>query len=639
MTRDGKEPQVFDALVVPDVRGFSVGSSYQTYLNRLSNDKFIDVNEDYYVGNKNNFYLDIRITNNVGSRIPLTNVILDYKLFEIVGSTPVLIDEQDLIDHIEFFDGNQFIMKQAGKTYEMEVAPKYQALEMKVDTLTFRFTVNNGYNAFSNQELKTLFGNLNVEVLNIHRNIEAELSPNQMNSDGSPINRRPSTAIPVTGNVYSRFSTTTNNDNLTIEGNFMTIDGSNLPYSNRDSGSGTVGFAEAFEIINVQVAMFSYSVRDTSLATFNANEFNISNLQIIGNTTIPTVNFGATASEILQQEQLMSKNSGGYVGIYSEHGTSNYTNLNIVYTVIAISHNSYGFSNQALTNKIVGHMDKLVVSDTWANSLYGHGTTGFIVENSIIGQSGGPAIHAVDARKGDGANNPEITIKESNEINNWVSGEEAWFKAYGMSQVAIGLKSAITTGIAPTQRTIIKVVTNPVTGLPSEMLNFIMLTEPNNTAVEKDENEYPIGGSEVAINLFDATGVTNLERPWNFLTTSDPRIAGGQFAAPVGIYSEMMSFVGLATDIKTIADAQSIPMTQAQAGELANLASVYNLSAVEVLTLDGAMQQHSIPGYLDGLAAIEMGSRPLPKYLEVAAPVPVFDSGFSVIIVELMNQE
>ena len=81
-------------------------------------------------------------------------------------------------------------------------------------------------------------------------------------------------------------------------------------------------------------------------------------------------------------------------------------------------------------------------------------------------------------------------------VNNYVSGQEAWFKAYNMSSVALGMKSTIEDGIAATGRHVIKTKIDPVTGLETEMINLILLTEPRSNAFSEDENNNKITGQK-----------------------------------------------------------------------------------------------------------------------------------------------
>ncbi|MFA7589404.1 MAG: InlB B-repeat-containing protein, partial [Acholeplasmataceae bacterium] len=651
MIRTGHPTVVYDALVIPDVRGFSIGSNYQTYKNAQleSSTRFLDSGDPYYVGYQNNYYLDIRILNNQGSRIPLAQVELEYTLFQVIGGTSQLIPEGDWKDHIEFFDGNQFRMKESalGNTYEIKVTPHYQAIQMQVDELTYTFTVNDGHNAFSNQQLRSLYANMDVSRINIHANLVAELAANQMNADGSPKNIRPSVGNLNNGDVYTRFARNVDDDEITIEGNYLTIDGSNLPYSNKNSGSGLVGLAEAFEIVNVRIAIFGYDVKDSD--EVNNSEFNIKNLQILGNTTIPSVNFGGTAEEILQQEQLMSRNSGGYIGIMVSNGTANYTNLDIRFTVIGIMHDSFGYKDSAETIPMeLGQINFVKINDNWANSIYTRGSVGIEIQNSYIGQSGGPAIHVIDTRQGGNEKNPTIVIHNSTEVKNYVSGEEAWFKAYAMSSIALQLKSGVQQGIAPTQRNIIDLITNPVTGLQSEMINVILLTETSEDAktVDPNNNDFQNGGSEIRFVLEDDTGQYTLERPWNYLGLGDPRIDDGQFGFPVGKYSNLADFGTLIDSIVATANyllsINEINSDQHAAliegvANLASLAAFYNLDALEVITAYGAATTDSDFGG-SFIAAINYlySNHTFPRYMEVLAPVPLF-SGFSTVLIELVD--
>ncbi|MDY0074644.1 MAG: hypothetical protein RBR75_02005, partial [Acholeplasmataceae bacterium] len=529
-----------------------------------------------------------------------------------------------------------------GKQFKLTAKPKYQATQMTVNTLEYTFIVNDGHNDYSNHELKTLFGDFNVETINIHANIQAELAANQKNADGSPINKRPTVSNPVTGNVYSRFSESIDNDSITIEGNYMTIDGSNLPYSNKNSGSGLVGFAQSFEVINVQIAIFSYSVRDANLVPAvnepptNNNQLNVNNLILKGNTSTPYVDFDGTVEQIELQERLMSKNSGGYIGFFVEHGRTDFNNMVIMNTVIAVTHNSYGLNT--LNEPTYAYYDHVKVYNSWANSLYTHGGNGMIVTNSYIGQSGGSSIHMVDYRKFGTTstptsyphNNPYLYLDSTTTIENWISGEEAWFKAYGMSQVALTLKSGIETGIQGTGRSIIQTVTNPVNGLEIEMLNFILLTESSSGAENYSNpptNTILDSGSEVKLNI---NGV-QVERPFNYLSSpTDPRVdtVNQRFVFPLGAVSNVADFVTYYTNIREQV------ATDADANNVASLGAFYGLAWNEALQVAGYMS--AVPGSTPMQAINYNGYTPtFPEYLEILSVVPVFPNGFSSIIIQL----
>ena len=126
---------------------------------------------------------------------------------------------------------------------------------MTAPILNYDVVVNEGVNVFTNQELKDAFADFGVSVINIHANITATLSQSQLNPDGSPKNTNNGA-----GNVYNRFDPNNKSDNLTIEGNFMTINGSNLPYANERSGSGQISICWfIFVIVVVRIAIFNYN--------------------------------------------------------------------------------------------------------------------------------------------------------------------------------------------------------------------------------------------------------------------------------------------------------------------------------------------------------------------------------------------
>ena len=636
MIRDGYPTVVYDALVVHDIKQFDIGSNYQNYLDAKEvGSAFLDQAVDYYVGYANEFYLDLRMVNNQGSRIPLAQTYLDYELYELVGETYQLVPEANVSSYLSFVGDNQIQLQAStvGKTLKLVVEPRYQANAMVVTPLEYIFTVNDGVNVFNNQQLKQYFADFNVSTINIHASFKAELSTEQKNSDGSPINRRPTLANPITGNAYQRFSTSIDDDQFTIEGNFMTIDGSELPFSNADSGSGTVGFAQSFEIISVQIGVFFYGVTDTSLTNnLNNNQFTMNNLIVKGNTSTPYVDFSGTAEEIEIQERLMSRNSGGYTGVMVASGSSNLNNLIIFNTVIAVTNNAFGYKTDTMPTYIT--MDYVKVYNSWANSLYSHGGLGFLLYNSEIGQSGGAAIHMVDTRPAvfdESYNkifdpNPYLYLDPTTIINNWISGEEAWFKAYGMSQVALTLKSGIETGISPTGRSIINLMTDPVTGLETEKINFILLTEPSSGAkvMLPPNNTEQISGSEVKVHIGDY----QVERSFDYLTSGDPRISSGQFAFPLGDYSEYSAFQAL------IVELMSAPygLSAGDAQNLAQLAAFYGLTAGEVVNAYTYAQMNSVSFRTAVIAT--MPTHVFPEYIEILAPVPVFTSGYSIVIIQ-----
>jgi len=628
MTVDDEETFLYEGRVVSNIKQFGFGSSIGTYLSESTGDNYLKSTEDsYYVGYQNAFELDLRINDNQGERVELDDVLLDYVFYRGDEATP--LEANELSEYVAFENNRmQFTPEAEGQTFTLRVRPRYQANLMQVSDLEFTFLVNDAHNAFGNNDFRSLFSDLAVQTINIHRNIEAELAPAQMNEDGSPLNLRgnPGTGN-YYGNVYGRLDHGTSGDEIVIQGNYMTIDGSDLPKMNANSGSGTLGYAQSFEIINVQTGIFYYDVFDAEKTGLNDNSLSINNLTVIGNTITPSINYGLSAEEIASQEQLMSENSGGYNGIIVRNGTSRFENIRVGFTLIAFTDNAYGTVDDVLDQPVYMDIDHVEIYDSWANSVYLHGGTGISITHSLIGQSGGAAIHFVDNKQGDGIANPTLFIDNETVINNWISGEEGWFKAYAMSLVALQLKSSIEQNIAPLGKSIIKDIINPISGLPSQMINFIMLTEPSKGALDDELN--PTTGAEVRLSLTDALGLETIERPFDFLSApTDPRVVDGNFLFPVGSLSQTDAFLG------AVGEAMGYGLSQQEAVNIAYLAGFYNLTVYEALQVAGSGM-----GYADAVEYIMGPDHLMPRYLEVLAQVPIFTAGFSVVVVEVFNQE
>jgi hypothetical protein len=218
------------------------------------------------------------------------------------------------------------------------------------------------------------------------------------------------------------------------------------------------------------------------------------------------------------------------------------------------------------------YADYVHVDDSWASSFLGYAISGFIFTNCDIDSSGGAAIHMEDAYSD--SNDPVVSIDAATTIDNWISGQEAWFKVYGMTTTVTTLKAAIEEGISDVGKTVIKTVTNETTGLDTEMINFMMFQLPREGAYTTDGYGTRITGSQVEFRIPDANGsIINIHRAFNFM--DDPyeqRDSGGNFAFPVGYYSDLTHFL---TAVQSLATEYSI--STSTAGNLVFIDAAYNL--------------------------------------------------------------
>ncbi|HOO44075.1 MAG TPA: hypothetical protein PKU69_03295, partial [Bacillota bacterium] len=523
-----------------------------------------------------------------------------------------VLNDSNISDYIVVKDNYRFnftspSVEEGGvRSFSVTISPHYQADKMTVDPVTLSFDVIDAYNAFTNEDLQTLYKNMKVDSIVLQANIIAEIDPEYLNNDGSPVNGK---AKPITtdtsdyrGNVYQRVGVASS-DSLVLNGNYFTIDGTDLPFVNADSDPDgeytTVGIGDGstYGVVSVQIAIFYYNVIPdlTYQSINNDNTVSYENLTVLGNTKTPSVNYSLSAEEILYQEELMIQNSGGLCGIMSRSGSMNVNNVNVNFTTIAIFQTSYAYMLNG-TTPVTTNVSHFQANDSWANSFYLYGTPMTYISSSVIGESGGAAIHIEDIRTSNsGIDEPTVNISNDTQINNWIAGDEAWFKAYGFSELALMLKSAVETNVNKFDKTIINLVTNSITGTDSEMMNFVLLNRSTGGAESWNEaHTVQLTGSEVTMVVEDDCCTTTINRDFYFANSSDfpynpatysgcdPRTQSNSFMFPVGQYSDMWNFLYAYAAAEQQLETHVDPATaSAKAGDAVYIAAFYNLTAVQ----------------------------------------------------------
>lgn len=649
-TVDGVTTQsLISGKVVSYINQFQLGSSLTDFKNETLASNYLNtIFEAYKVGFRNDFYFDLSILDNTGDSLEMEDTDLVFNFYLKTGEIYQLLEGEDLSTYLYQKPGYLFRFTEAaeGKTFKMEVYPEYQALQMTVPTREFEFVVEDAYNAFTNEQLQVLFGDLEVNHIILQADIIAEVNPLYLNEDGSPMNGYsrvlPSGTIDYRGGVYQRIGVD-NDDELILEGNYFTIDGSDLPFVKTTSDPDTdefgnggytsvgVGTSSAYEIVSVQIGIFTYNVTPdpTGVITSNNNTVRYNNLTVLGNTTTPSVNYSLSADEILFQEQLMSRNSGGMAGIMTRNGSTYLDNVNIGYTGIAVFVTSYGYLLDGAT-PVSTNLDYVRVYDSWANSIYDYGSPLLNIANSNIGSSGGAAIHLEDVRPGNlGIENITVNLDDATVIDNWITGDEAWFKAYGFSGVALLLKSSAESFLSSIDKTIIQLQENQITGAYSEKFNFVILSRDMSSAESYDELHNQLSGSEIILNLTDSTGVHQVKRPFDFLS-SDMRstsVSPGSLLFSVGQYSDSLAFYNAFLQAYSeITVLTGGTLTEAQVQTLAvnavYLAGFYNITLEQAENAVLAVAMNSLSVY-DAVMYVTGGVLPeQPQYLEIAQEAP-----------------
>ncbi len=627
------ETKHYQGEVVTYISQFALGSNLNNYISSINpeNDLFLsDTVTPYLVGSMNDFHFDIRILDSKGARVEQTNAELLYKFYLWNGasyellttnlSTYLSISEDYIIDFKTIAEGKQF---------KVEIDPKYEATKVQSPTLSFEFKVNNGYNVFTDADLKTYFADFSVQSINIHSTIIATLAANQLNADGTPVNGYATPTGPgssdgtkIYANPYIRMSGAIDNDNLVINGNYFTINGSNLPYmkvtSDPDGGFTDTGFDGSFDVVSVQVAILYYNVFHSSNLAINNNHVAFNNLTLVGNTSTPAINYSQSAEEILLAEQLMSRNSGGYVGITVRAGNSHIFNSNIGLMTIGVTTNAYGLTTEGAI--VTTHIDHSTFYNEWANSIFGWASSQITITACDIGLSGGAAIHVEDNRPGSGgAEDPTVNLDALTTVNNWVSGQEAWFKAYGMTGAALAIKTNADGGIAPMNKTIIRLVENPVTGLETEMFNFVLLTKALSGADSDTNGDQMIDtGSEFLLNIPNGSGSSvAVDQAYNFLLGSDPRIMSGNFVFAI---NDLLDSTAFMTAVGTLMATKGLG--QGDAANLVYMAAFHNITPDQAYNLYGAMLTYGLT-WQQAYGALGLtGQAPNEgRYMEISAQV------------------
>ncbi len=600
---------------------FNTGADWQLYrasVEALGTDTATFMNPEeqpYLVGTANPFHFDFSMTSagGNGSNVVADENLLYYTFYTQSGDTWTEITDTSSLFTL---DGEDFTFLNGannvnlGKVYKAVVAPRYQNDRTPVE---FVFTLNDGVNVFTNEDLKENFANLNVETINIHRNIVVSLDEEQFNSDDSLVNismTNDRVLDPVeaaseqnllsttrdewldrdlwiiyntdgtllhnyTGVPYVRFSAHTTDDNLVINGNYMNIDGTDLPLidpaaiealgaerrgqstylnsvSNPAPGDmytvnsqvnifsiGVLSSNYEQNIANAEQAVRDYSgeglAEGASAEAFNQlerNETTFNNLSITSNGQVPG---GDLNSE--ENAELVKQKSGSHSAIKVQSDLVA-NNLVIRYACIGLYASELGADMD---------VDYTYISDTWANGIYYYEGGVLDMSNTYVGASGGTAVWLEDQHYMNGGLFDPYPIYDSTVvIDNYVSGSEPWFVAQNVSAIVSSKLTEIQAVIKSLSNNEKDFITKKqgVTGEEFNVFNFALVIVNKYSIpqeVTTSNNDYPKYATRYSYN----DSVVN--RPYNIADSGDPRIQGGSFAGVLDDYITTEAFLSEAT--------------------------------------------------------------------------------------------
>ena len=491
-TDPNKPDETYLAQVVEDVNNISYGETYARYLSQTNatSTQFLDKEnpEKYLVGTANGFEVDFVLTKGETSyeNFDRTDEELLTYSYEVKDgdvyreATAEEIPTRNAEDGKLYFDAEN-----AGKEYRITVKFAYSKHSTNSNpygalTQTFELKLNQGVNVYSHEELKAAYGNHEITEINVLRNIVAELSEDQVQADGSPINTSSShifdnndtTSDNATvagvgrktdGNVYKRSYKTYANagDNIVVNGNYCKIDISEIPLVNIeysvDEGSSATGVngnvgkmasgVSEYELLRPHIGVFYYCVPFGDGAVFN-------NLEIVGNKPVEKLD-GSDPNYSEKYADLVLRESGSYSAFYIETSKVSVNNVlmynlhhgvrmdgaqrNFVTGVDATDEANWG-TTSVIPNNAKVECNFIEVHDTYCNGVYSWEGKEIKVYNSKFYNLNGPAVQM---RNEGLATHPIVVIDKNTVVDNYMTGTESWFSLWGLGKLAGQLKAGL----------------------------------------------------------------------------------------------------------------------------------------------------------------------------------------------------
>jgi len=609
--REKTKVTIHEIEIIKQITSFGFGENLTGYLNgHLPSgvfSKFLrDEVKPYTVGIDSPYIIDITSSsvvfdeqvNPVISPLNLTNDRLEYQL-KIDGEAVDFDTYATLNEEV----GLKFKEAALGKEIEIVVSLRYNWNNLA--PLSHTVLVQEGVNVYTDAELKAVFANLDVHDIHIHRNIEAQLDESQyytLNGEKIPYNFSDISTEElrgVHGNAYRRYHATSIGE-LTVHGNYFTIDGSKLPllkgldatvddFGNDISQQG--GFVDVDDtIVATQSSIFRSGV---GTAGPDGGFVKYENMYIIGNSNLPD-----------SEDDTIS---GGYIGLRNTRDTMIVDNVRINFTTDGI------FTTHTGTKAEINYV---YITNSWAASILLWGTEEIIINDSYLEKSGSAAITVIDDKdEGGGINDPVVYVNNT-VINNIVSRNSPWFEAYQLKTIGLLVSQiegamqaindfALSQGIPFDKSIIVTPETNP----EDSSFNFTFLLQNSNPITNFDD--------KFQVRLI----IDGVESYRTFSETEEP-------------YKHSNELIGAIASQGAVFTPFGYDLATAMAQKLAE-----NPTYQYVLQNGTAQQKEEVIMALFAEAVIEGTFTHNDKYLELHPDVVVAGVDFKAIaIVEMQNK-
>ena len=443
--------------IVDQVMAFDYGADYLSVwgegVDRGKN--FLDAKASAVIGvGKDGYIPDLAILTSGGQKLTMEKAYV---------SIAVTVDGVATTDYVIENGKISFNQALVGAEVEITYKPKYALIDT---SKTVKLQINEGVNVYTNTELKAAYANKEISQINILRNIKAEISASDY---------VPGTNNPINKYEYSVYTRSVANpaDTITINGNFFKIDGSGLPYAHNgvDGRSWAVDGLSGYYVNNMQIGLFLYHCTDVNDKYIHNGQAIFNDLYLEANNT------GDAAASVKYNDKDLLIYSGAYHGIVCRGGTINVNNTTIAKTNIAVFTESGDYADDmggvsatdSTQQAVQVNLYKAKLINSWSNQIYFYNFTKLDIKESYLGVCGGGAIHSDDIAHPASATTMSsvITIDKATRIENYVTGDEAWFRGYGMALQAKTVKQGVEGGLMQ------------VTAGAGDML-------PNTTIIKKD---------------------------------------------------------------------------------------------------------------------------------------------------------
>lgn len=578
----------FEVTISYDVYGVASGSDY-TFATTSNHENFrSETITPYQVGTKNAFKPDVTLTyttwkydetNNTYEadeleEIEITEAHKHLMNDETINYTFTLEDNSSAADLATVNDDATISFKEEaiGKSITLTIGTSFTT-----DKVTQTYFINDGYNAYTHKDFKTLFEDNTITHINLLHNIKAEYDESQMYFNTRyqrkvPFNTTSAySEINFQGSMYFRYGGEYNGENfgelqpLVINGNYMLLDAQGLPeriaFIKSEEGSydnipglvgtqaGAIKQGETTEpVVNPQEGLFR--VHDFSDTNSDEPVFTVKDLQVIGDSNRgdlehPTMHSGGSNGAIL----------GGVNALFD--------NVNLKYLVSGAQVN---FSTGVLKFK------DSVIEETWGASVTTWEAKKLTIENTALRKAGAPSIWNIQsygASSGSGSVVCDVNVDAKSEITNYLTPTSSWFQAYNLDITTYAV--AIDNIMKNIGYTIYKPGTNQI--------SFALLLQHPSDTSRNAGLRLTIGGQSAGLNpaQFTTQGISDEISAYN-------PIGAGIFAAN----NSILLALGQVID-SSIYDTDATKLQTKYMTQLATKLGTYRLSGEQHLYIEVAV--------------------------------------------------